>query len=542
MAKYNEALYRAGLSLYLLIYEIDLDRDWIHLVYETEEQGSFGMAKEMVYSEFLAKYIVERVDLDFQEQQKTFGDPDYLRENLPKEKVIKSSYTANYGKWRQTEWRIGEMKGGELKSVFFCFRRVDDDRAATFRLRQENERGRILLEMALKEANAANQAKTTFLENVSHDIRTPMNAVMGYTTLALTKVEKGSEIEEYLNNIMSASRELVAMMDNLLDVTRIESGREHIVESEESLQSIVGELRTTFLQVAREEHQKFRVSMETPDRLILCDRGHLLQVLMILLNNSHKYSEKGTEILLTVREQTTPLSSYVTIEFLVEDHGIGMDEAFARKAFEPFSRERTSKESGIPGSGLGLPIAKQLVEMMGGKIYFTSEKGKGTLFHVLLDLKLSPDDPIRMEEEDRKGSLRDQENAIPGIFAGHRFLIVDDEPSILDQMNRILRKYGAEVEAAGSGVVGTEMVKRSNPFYYNAVIMDIKMTGLDGYGAAKRIRNLGNPDLAGVPILAIGVEPYHLDREKMKNVSIDAYVTKPLKESELVRKLQEISL
>ena len=541
MEHYSDGLIMAGLSRYLLIYEIDLEKDLITCIYKGDEQGTFGMKEEMKYSEFLNSYIPERVDTEYQDQQMTYGSPDFLRDNLAPGKVLSTSYTNKYGKWRQTEWFPCEFAGGVPVKVFFAFRKVEDDRASTYRLRQEAERERGLLEMALREANAANQAKALFLKNMSHDFRTPMNTVMGYTQLALTQAQPGSELESYLRGIMSASNELVRMMDNMLDITRIRSGREHIVENEESLKSIVGELRAEFTPMCKERKQKFRVKMETPDRILLCDRARMLQIMMVILTNASIYSDEKTEITLTVQEQRTPLSSYVTLEFMVEDHGIGIDKEFARKIFQPFSREYGSSENGIPGSGLGLALAKELVEMMGGKIFFTSEKGVGSVFHVVVDFHLSDQDPIRRKTENEK-SLRQQENALHGMFEGRRFLIVDDQMECLEEMSRILHKYGANVEAAANGIMGAEMVKRSNPFYYNAVLMDVKMTGLDGFGAARRIRNLGDPDLAGVPIIAVGVDAYSVDREKLHSVGIDAYITKPVKESELVRKLQDVSL
>ncbi|MCR4587986.1 MAG: HAMP domain-containing histidine kinase, partial [Lachnospiraceae bacterium] len=290
MGEYNEKIIASVFSNYLLIYEIDLVKDWIRVVYETPEQGTFGMQRETAYSEFIHKYIHERVDTEYIKNLEKSGSIKNLQKELAKKDVVSVNYTVNYGKWRSVEFRVIERKNEVPVKVILCFRRMDDDRAETFRIRKEQEKNRSLLEYALQESKQANIAKNAFLANLSHDIRKPLQSIDGYASLAVSSLDHRDTAKNYLDKIRQANQQMQHLINNVLDITRIESGRLELSEDSVNILSIIDELRTIITPLTEAKEQDLSLTTDVQDHVIICDRAKVVQILTNLLTNAISYT------------------------------------------------------------------------------------------------------------------------------------------------------------------------------------------------------------------------------------------------------------
>ena len=396
---------------------------------------------------------------------------------------------------------------------------------------------RVAAEDALKVAESASKAKSTFLSNMSHDIRTPMNAIIGFATLALDDIRDGKKVQDYLSKILSSSKHLLGLINDILDMSRIESGKVVLEEQETDLVTTLQELQSIMEGQAKERKLKLHVDYSNlRDRHVYCDKTRLNQVMFNLLANAVKFTSEGGSIWLTMSqlEPTCEVEDRAIYEIRVKGPGIGIDKAFIKHICEPFERERTSPVSKIQGTGLGMAITKNIVDMMGGTIEVESQKGVGTEFIIRLELRLQAEAGAANEEGAKQHSHAE------GVaeFAGKRLLLAEDNELNREIACMLLSKYGFVIDTAENGQEAVDLVAASAPDYYDLVLMDIQMPVMDGHEATRRIRNLEDKELAKVPVVAMTANAFDEDRKAAKECGMNGFISKPINMQEVVQALR----
>ena len=407
---------------------------------------------------------------------------------------------------------------------------------------------RRLFEGALDRARSADSAKSTFLTNMSHDIRTPMNAIIGFTNIAATHLDERERVKDALDKIRTSSNHLLSLINDVLDMSRIESGRITISENRCDLREIAENIQGIMLPQMAGKRLDFKVDMKTVvNNEVYCDETRVTQILLNLLSNAVKYTPPGGKVSLTILQK--PYVSgrrYCAYVFIVSDTGIGIGKDFISHVFEPFERETGRTGNNTYGSGLGMSIAKGIVDMMGGNIRVESEEDVGTQFTVELELRpvngcceQSPEQKAHVGEyvedsgedmavfqdlEERKNSRAGD----VGWIEGRRLLLVEDNPLNREIAEEMLMEDGFKVESAENGRKAVQMIVEADPWYYSAVLMDIQMPIMDGYEATKRIRALPDRSRAQIPIIAMTANAFKEDRSRAAESGMDAYISKPV--------------
>ncbi len=377
---------------------------------------------------------------------------------------------------------------------------------------------RAVLEEKLHRAEAAERAKTTFLSNMSHDIRTPMNAIIGFTTLAETNVDNPERVQEYLKKIMSSSNHLLSLINDVLDMSRIESGKLNIEEKECAISDIFRDMRNIIQsQMQAKQLNFFMDTVDVVDEDIWCDKLHLNQVLLNLLSNAIKFTPSGGAVSMTIRQKSGAPRGYGSYEIRVKDTGIGMSREFAQHIFEPFERERNSTVSGIQGTGLGMAITKSIVDAMGGTIELKTEQGKGTEFIIDLD--------FRLQSTSRKvEAIRE--------LMGLRALVVDDSFSTCDSVTKMLTQIGMRAEWTLHGkeavLRARQAVEMGDRFY--AYIIDWALPDLSGLEVVRQVRVIVGDD---APIIIVTAYDWTAFEDEAKEAGVTAFCNKPIFLSEL---------
>ncbi len=377
---------------------------------------------------------------------------------------------------------------------------------------------RAVLEEKLKKAEAAEKAKTTFLSNMSHDIRTPMNAIIGFTTLAETNIDNKPRVQEYLAKILSSSNHLLSLINDILDMSRIESGKLNIDEKPCSISEIFRDMRNIIqTQMQAKQLNFFMDTLDVIDENIYCDKLHVNQVLLNLLSNAIKFTPAGGSVSLMIRQKQGAPKGYGSYEIRVRDTGIGMSEEFAKHIFEPFERERTSTISGIQGTGLGMAITKNIVDTMGGTIELTTEKGRGTEFILNFNFRL---------QEETKQTVVIKE------LAGVRGLVVDDSFATCDSVTKMLTQIGMRAEWTMHGkeavLRAKQAVEMGDEFY--AYIIDWALPDLSGLEVVRQVRAIVGEH---IPIVILTAYDWTAFEEEAKEAGVTAFVNKPIFLSEL---------
>ena len=387
---------------------------------------------------------------------------------------------------------------------------------------QENEH----LEAQLSAAEEASRAKTFFLSNMTHDLRTPLNAIIGYTTLA-KKEESPEKQLEYVNKIDTASRQLLAIVNDVLEMSRIESGKIELEQRRTDIEECVREAGEIIKTQLNEKNITFTQSSDVEDKWVLCDKNLLTRVLMNLLSNAGKFTDENGAVELGLKQLSKDGGSG-DYEIRVKDTGIGMDQGFVEHMFSPFERERVSTVSKIQGTGLGMSITKNILDMMGGRIEVVTEKGKGTEFIINVSF------PIEKPEETKAES----ETAIR--FDGLRALLVEDNAVNMEIANLLLTQAGFEIDMAENGRIAVDKVAASEDGYYDVILMDIQMPVMDGCSAARAIRSLPDPALSGIPIVAVTANAFREDIAVAEAAGMNGHIAKPLNVEEMLSTLKSV--
>ena len=375
------------------------------------------------------------------------------------------------------------------------------------------------LELAIKQEAKANRSKQEFLFNMSHDIRTPMNAIIGFTSLAQTHLDDKEMLDSYLKKISTSSEYLLSLINDVLDMSRIESGKLKIEESNVYLPSILDDIRDIVSSNVQKKQLSLNINIvDLKDTNVLTDPLKLKQVLLNVLANAIKFTPSGGYVNLSLVQK----DGYGNYDFIVEDNGIGISKEFQEHIFEQFSREATSTVSRVQGTGLGLSISKAIVDMMGGSISVESESGKGSKFTISLCFKVTD------ETTDNKTI---SSNSI--IDTNKKILLVEDNELNYEIAKTVLEEAGFRVDGASNG---KEAVDKASDNTYDVILMDIQMPIMDGYEATKELRRLGNR----TPIIAMTANAFSEDRKKAKDVGMDGYIPKPINVNKLVSTIMNI--
>ena len=371
------------------------------------------------------------------------------------------------------------------------------------------------LEAKVAAAEEANRAKTFFLSNMSHDIRTPLNAIIGYTTLAQGSETTARQQAEDVGKIEKASHQLLDIVNDVLEMSRIETGKLELDPVRMDLEACIQEASDLVRTQLEMKHIHFTVSCDIEHRWVLCDRNLMNRALMNLLCNAGKFTGEKGEVSLILRE-LPGAEETGEYEIRVKDNGIGMSPEFVQHLFSPFEREKTSTVSKTQGTGLGMAITKSIIDMMGGTIDVRTEKGKGSEFIINLQL------PIVEPVEEPVGAPRDI------TFDGLRALLVEDNPVNLEIAQMLLTQSGFTIDTAENGQDAVDRVAACEPGYYDVILMDIQMPVMDGYAAAQAIRALPDQRRAGVPILAMTANAFQEDIHRAEEAGMNGHIAKPL--------------
>ncbi len=512
-------------GMFFATYYVDLLADTFQNVTQLQEVGEFlgsrvqysdgirAYAKRFIYAGDRAEYLnamsIENL------RGSLGGDRPFLAIEYRKLPVPGEDVPPDQCGWtRATAVLVRSDSRGRPCTVLYAAQDVTESK-------QKEARERQALLDAYQAANHANSAKSDFLSRMSHDIRTPMNGIMGMTSIAISHINDRARVLDCLQKITVSSRHLLNLVNEVLDMSQIESGKMDLAEKPFLIPDMIGELAIILRSPIQEKGHQLRIyPPETEHPAVIGDPARLQQVFVNILGNSVKYTPPGGLLEVMVREKEAREHGYGCYSFVFRDNGVGMDEEFVRRIFEPFSRAEDSRTGAIEGAGLGMTIAQNIVRIMGGDIAVKSRPGEGTQFTVTLFLKR------------QTGEGSDAASCGPAYraqsFQGRRFLLVEDNEINREIACELLEEAGAAVEWAGNGQEALDLFRASAPGRYDLILMDIQMPVMNGCDAARAIRGLSRPDAAAVPILAMSANAFAEDIAASREAGMNEHITKPL--------------
>ena len=404
-----------------------------------------------------------------------------------------------------------------LLTILMLLQKARKAEAAARKAASDTQELNAKLQVAVEKAESANRAKSTFLSNMSHDIRTPMNAIIGFTTLALSNIDDTDRVKDYLGKTLASSNHLLSLINDVLDMSRIESGKIHLEEVEVNLSDVLHDLKTIVSgQIFAKQLELYMDVMDVTDEDVYCDKTRLNQILLNLLSNAIKFTPAGGTVSVRVRQLAGKVRGCGQYEFRIKDNGIGMSQEFAQKIFEPFERERTSTVSRIQGTGLGMAITKNIVDMMGGTIEVQTAQGKGTEFTVCV--------PMRAQTEQRPVEKITE-------LEGLKALVVDDDFNTCDSVTKMLVKVGMRAEWTLSGKEAVLRARQSIEMsdVYHAYIIDWRLPDMNGIEVTRQIRSLHDD----TPIIILTAYDWSDIEVEAKAAGVTAFCAKPMFMSDL---------
>ncbi|MCQ2409523.1 MAG: ATP-binding protein [Clostridia bacterium] len=513
---------------YESIYYVDLISSNMTIYRASEAMAKiFGdvQFKQVNFTQVLHVYLEKMVHNSDKEWLMKYGDPEFLKTLVRNQEI----YTATYRVGDEDRYRYHQMKivkvnpEDEPYAIILGIADVDDS------IRKEKDY-QYALETAKAQADAASKAKTSFLFNMSHDIRTPMNAIMGFTDLAKKHIDEKDRVDDCLNKVKTSSEHLLSLINDVLDMSRIESGKFNIELAPTNLREAVASTVNMLNVTAKNKDIELSSNVDIKHENLIMDELHLGRVLINIVGNSIKYTNAGGHVDISVKETIADEPGCFRYIFTVKDDGIGMDAEFVKHIFEAFSREETSTVSKIQGTGLGMAITKQLVEKLGGIIEVESEKGVGTTVTMTFEFEESKKEVIKEEET---------ESVIESL-KGKRVLLVEDNELNREIATEILQEHGLVVESADDGTVAVFKVTTKEPSYYDFVLMDIQMPKMNGYDATAKIRTAENGKYKDLLIIAMTANAFAEDKKHAAEAGMNGHVSKPIDYEVLFRTISSL--
>ena len=384
-----------------------------------------------------------------------------------------------------------------------------------------------------EKARKANEAKTRFLFNMSHDIRTPMNAIVGFSGLLEKSLHDEKKSLDYIKKIRVSSDILLTIINQVLEMARIESGKITLNPESVNIREMVEAMNTVFESSLTKKSLEYQCSLNVVHDQILCDKTKMEEIILNVVSNSIKYTNPHGKITVSIDELDSEDEKNADYKVVVEDNGIGMSQDYLPHIFEEFSREHTSTETRVAGTGLGLPIVKSLVDRMGGTIEVESEEGKGTRFIMKFSFPVSSENQVREEEKQNIPDITEK-------LKGKQILLAEDNDLNAEIAETVLVEAGIEVKRVEDGLQCIEELKKMPEKYYDVILMDVQMPNMDGYTATEKIRHLDD-SRAEIPIIAMTANAYDEDRRKAQEAGMDGFLAKPLDVDEMMRLLGKIT-
>ena len=518
---------------YVSIYFINLETD-TYEIYRAPYTTKTMFRKDNCWSKAVTDFAKECAP-EHQKMVLTFAKMETLKEKFIGTDRHEFNYRHNYGenKWRRSIYTVLERRNGAPIRLLATFMIIEDYQAKNLDLNEqilaknkELEEKQGQLETALQQASEANRAKTTFLFNMSHDIRTPMNAIIGFAKLAKKHIDEREQAIDCLSKVESSSDYLLRIINDILEMARIESGKIDLdalpVDIMEHKDSVAMMLESLANSKNIEFVKEYRINKS---HIIYADYVRVDQILVNLLSNAIKYTPNGGRVLYRVEEEDSLKEGYVRLKFTIADNGIGMSKDFVRTIFEAFSREKSSTVSGIQGTGLGMAIVKRLVDLMGGTIDIESEVGKGTTITMWLDLPIAKK-ILKAENKIESVSLAD--------ISGIKVLLVEDNELNAEIATELMKEMGAKVTHVSDGMGAVELMAKAKKGDFDVILMDIQMPIMNGYKATQAIRQLPDKDVAAIPIIAMTANVFAEDKKKAKEAGMNGHLSKPINVNKMV--------
>lgn len=513
---------------YSFILLIDIKKNTLEVVKSADVAGP-NYIKENLTNEIKKEDIDSMIAPSFQKSYLEFTDMDTMESRLKEHDSLSCVSQTIEGTWIRS--MIVPQKydeKGNLSTVLLAISDVTDEKE------HELEQDRILRN-ALSSAEHANRAKTAFLNNMSHDIRTPMNAIIGFTSLAAEHLDDREIIRNYLEKISTSGKHLLSLINDVLDMSRIESGSVKIEKTNVHLPDVLEDLKTIILESVHAKQQKLLIKMQdVVHEDIITDKLRLTQVLLNIISNAVKFTPVGGTIHILVEEKDSQKAGYAVYSFCIKDNGIGMSKEFQEHVFDSFARERTVTESGITGTGLGMAITKNIVDLMGGTIHLTSKQGEGSEFIVTLECELA------------NKTVQDKQSSCPKAekkhldYSGKKVLLVEDNELNREIATEILKSLGLKVDCAADGMEAVEIMSSEAGNQYDLIFMDIQMPKMDGYTATREIRTLNDSKKANIPIIAMTANAFDEDRKKAIKAGMNGHIAKPIDVNVILQNLDRI--
>ena len=418
-----------------------------------------------------------------------------------------------------------------LLTILQLLRKARKAEAAARKAADDTQELNAKLQVAVENAESANHAKSTFLFNMSHDIRTPMNAIIGYADLASRHLDDPAKLKKYMENIQVCGQNLLMLLNNVLDLARIENDKTEIEYSVSDIDKDFRNCIAMFRNLADSKGQTLMVTTQLLHPYIYADIPHLTEVCTNLVSNAVKYTGAGGTIRCDVTQKPGEKESWCNMVITVADNGIGMSQEFQKHIFEPFERERTSTISKVEGSGIGMGIVKKLVGLMGGTVAVESKIGVGSKFTVTI--------PCRIASEDETQAKREINPSDQKCLCGTRILLTEDNDLNAEIATELLQEEGCTVDRAKDGVECVDMLEKAANGTYQLILMDIQMPVMNGYDAAKKIRRMDDPQKAGIPIIAMTANAFTEDRQVALDAGMNDHIAKPINMNVLVPTLRK---
>ena len=502
-------------TIYSTIFRADLDTHHYEVLTSVPLMGNvagavgrFDDVKEAIINAFMSE--------EHKAAMREFLDINTLSERLQGINTVATEYRNPDGRWFQARFIVKRRdEQGAVHEVLYVARDYTDEKEKELSQKRQ-------LAQALEAAQQASKAKSTFLNSMSHDIRTPMNAIIGFTSLAQAHITEQKQVQDYLTKISTSGTHLLNLINDILDMSRIESGTVKLEEKPVHLPDFLKDLCTMIQGLVNAKNQSLIINMQDViHEDVITDKLRLNQVLINIVGNAVKFTPSGGEIIVGLIEKNCSLNDCATYEFSVKDNGIGMSQEFIGHIFDTFSREHNSTVSGIQGTGLGMAITKNIVDMMGGDIQVESEEGKGSVFRVTINMRLA-EEPVADEAAIQEAAAKNHD------YSGKRVLLVEDNELNREIATAILEEMGMVVASVGDGDEAVAAIVNAEADKYDLVLMDIQMPKMDGYTATREIRTLRDNRKANIPIVAMTANAFYEDRQRAFASGMNGHIIKPI--------------